>query len=119
MLVHPSTITDRAVWNSTLAQIPYAHVLQTWEWGDFKAATTGWAPERIAYMHQGSAVAMAQILTRQVGPLRIMYVTKGPALDYTNQPLRAAVLEELKRYAHKNGAIFLKLDCHSSSSFLS
>jgi peptidoglycan pentaglycine glycine transferase (the first glycine) len=110
MLLHPSNVIDRAVWNSTLAQLPYAHVLQTWEWGDFKAATTGWAPERIAYMHQGGVVAMAQILTRRVGPLAIMYVPKGPALDYTNEPLRTAVLDALKQHASERGAIFLKID---------
>ncbi|MBN1430992.1 MAG: peptidoglycan bridge formation glycyltransferase FemA/FemB family protein [Anaerolineae bacterium] len=110
MIVLPSTITDRATWNATLAQMPYAHILQTWEWGDFKTVTTGWTAERIAYLHQGGVVAMAQILTRQIGPLSIMYVPKGPALDYTNQPLRAAVLDALKRHANRNNAIFLKID---------
>ena len=59
-LLQPTNITDPAVWNATLALLPYAHVLQTWEWGDFKAQTTGWTPERIAYMYQGGVVAMAQ-----------------------------------------------------------
>ncbi|MBN1310067.1 MAG: peptidoglycan bridge formation glycyltransferase FemA/FemB family protein [Anaerolineae bacterium] len=110
MLIHPSNVIDRAIWNTTLAQMPYAHVLQTWEWGDFKAATTGWVPERIAYMHQSSVVAMAQILTRQIGPFKMMYVPKGPALDYTDPSLRAAVLDDLKRHVHQQDAIFLKID---------
>jgi peptidoglycan pentaglycine glycine transferase (the first glycine) len=110
MQLHPMTVTDRSTWNATLALIPYAHVLQTWEWGEFKAATTGWKPERIAYMNKGEAVAMAQVLTRQEGPLRVMYVPKGPALDYANPPLRAAVLDHLKRHAAGMGAIFVKID---------
>ena len=110
MQIHPMAVTDRNTWNATLALMPYAHVLQTWEWGEFKAATTGWKPERIAYMHRGEAVAMAQVLTRQEGPFRIMYVPKGPALDYTNQPLRLAVIEALKRHALERGAIFIKID---------
>src|SRR5689334_11831665 len=109
-LLQTTRITDPALWNATLALLPYAHVLQTWEWGDFKAATTGWAPERIAFMHQGGVVAMAQVLTRRVGPLSVMYVPKGPALDYLDPSLRAGVLAELKRHAAERGAIFIKLD---------
>lgn len=109
-LLQPTNITDPARWNATLALLPYAHVLQTWEWGDFKAATTGWTAERIAYMYQGGVVAMAQVLTRKVGPLSVMYVPKGPALDYTDASLRAGVLAELKRHAAEHGAIFLKID---------
>ena len=110
MQLHSQTIKDRDTWNSTLALLPGAHVLQTWEWGDFKAKTTGWSPQRIAYMHKNEAVAMAQILTRQEGPFKIMYVPKGPALDWSNQPLRQAVISTLKRYAHDRGAIFIKID---------
>jgi lipid II:glycine glycyltransferase (peptidoglycan interpeptide bridge formation enzyme) len=110
MLVQPITIADRDTWNATLAQLPYAHVLQTWEWGEFKAFTTGWIPQRIAYMNQGLVAGMAQVLTRRVGPLSVMYVPKGPALDYANPALRVAVLESLKRHAQENGAIFLKID---------
>lgn len=110
MQLQPIAVADRNTWNNSLALLPYAHVLQTWEWGEFKAATTGWRPERIAYMRRGEAVAMAQILTRQVGPFRIMYVPKGPALDYADAGLRHAVLDLVKRKAHESGAIFLKLD---------
>lgn len=110
MQIQPITITDRNQWNATLAQVPYAHVLQTWEWGDFKAATTGWTPHRVAYMYQGQAVAMAQALTRRAGPFKVMYVPKGPALDYTNAELRTAVVRALIGLAVDQGAIFLKID---------
>ncbi len=110
MQIHTTTITDRDTWNATLALMPYAHVLQTWEWGDFKAATTGWKPQRLAFMWQAQAVGMAQVLTRQEGPFRIMYVPKGPALDYTNADLRKAVIAELKRLAQERRAIFIKID---------
>jgi len=109
-LLQPTNIDDPAKWNATLALLPYAHVLQTWEWGDFKAATTGWVPERIAYMYHGAVAAMAQVLTRRVGPLSVMYVPKGPALDYADPALRAGVLAELKRRANERGAIFVKID---------
>nr|MBN1228542.1 peptidoglycan bridge formation glycyltransferase FemA/FemB family protein [Anaerolineae bacterium] len=110
MQLHALTIKDRDTWNATLALLPYAHVLQTWEWGTFKSETTGWQPQRIAFMHQNTAVAMAQILTRQEGPFRIMYVPKGPVLDYTNEALRKEVIAAIKRYAHDRRTIFIKID---------
>lgn len=110
MQIHTKTITDRDTWNATLALMPYAHVLQTWEWGEFKAATTGWRPHRLAFLRRAEALGMAQVLTRQEGPFRIMYVPKGPALDYADETVRRLVLEELKRYARERRAIFLKLD---------
>lgn len=110
MQIQPTIISDRATWNATLAQMPYAHILQAWEWGDFKRSTTGWSPHRIAYMHKGGVVAMAQILMRQAGPFKIMYVPKGPALDYSDQALRVAVVKALKHHARDKGAIFIKID---------
>ncbi len=110
MQVQATPITDRNLWNATLAQMPSAHVLQSWEWGEFKQATTGWEPKRIAYLNRGEVVAMAQVLTRRAGPFKIMYVPKGPVLDYTDQPLRVAVLNALKYHTRESGAIFLKID---------
>ena len=110
MQLYTRTITDRDPWNATLARMPYAHVLQAWEWGSFKAETTGWKPQRLAFMHKGEVVGMAQVLTRQEGPFRVMYVPKGPAVDYTDGPLRRAVIAELRRYARDRKAIFIKID---------
>lgn len=104
------SVTNRDTWNDSLARLMYAHVLQTWEWGEFKSQTTGWVPDRIAFGLHGETVAMAQVLTRQQGPFKIMYIPKGPVLDYTNGSLRQAVLDMLLRHARESGAIFLKID---------
>jgi peptidoglycan pentaglycine glycine transferase (the first glycine) len=106
----PLPITHRDAWNDLVRPLPAAHVLQTWEWGDFKQRTTGWQAERIAYQQDGETVAAAQILTRHVGPLRVMYVPKGPALDYTKDGRFAAVLDHLQMLARQRGAIWLKID---------
>lgn len=103
-------ISDSAAWNALLRPLPCAHVLQTWEWGEFKRRTTGWTPERLAFRQDDQIVAAAQILTRRVGPLRVMYVPKGPALDYADSGLLAAVLDHLQRLARRRGAIWLKID---------
>jgi lipid II:glycine glycyltransferase (peptidoglycan interpeptide bridge formation enzyme) len=103
-------IEERAAWNDALRRLPYAHVLQTWEWGDFKQATTGWRPLRLAYRRNGEIVAMASIGVRRVGMFTLLYAPKGPALDYSDTVLVSDVFDHLQRAARHNGAIWLKVD---------
>ena len=97
-------------WNAALRALPYAHVLQTWEWGEFKRATTGWQPQRIAFDRDGQIVAAASVGIRRAGPVRVLYAPKGPALDYHDVQLTAEVLDTLQRMARKHGAVWLKID---------
>lgn len=106
------TITNCDVWNDALRHMPYAHVLQTWEWGEFKRVTTGWHPERLSFYADENPhpLAMASVLTRRVGPLAVMYVPKGPALDYANIDVASEIITELQHLAKKRRAIWLKID---------
>ncbi len=110
MTLTKTTIADKATWNNLLATLPYAHILQTWDWGAFKEATTGWKPLRIAWQQNGETVAMASVGVRKVGLLRVMYVPKGPAMDYANHEITAKVLDDLENLAQQQRAIWLKID---------
>jgi lipid II:glycine glycyltransferase (peptidoglycan interpeptide bridge formation enzyme) len=105
-------IADHDQWNNTLRKLPCAHVLQTWEWGEFKRITTGWTPHRLAFMRpsDGQIVAMASVGLRRIGPFAVMYVSKGPALDYSDPGLVREVFDQLQRFARRQGAIWLKID---------
>ncbi len=110
-MITPTAVTERAQWNALLRALPCAHVLQTWEWGEFKRVETGWQPERFIYRDAaGEVCAAASVLTRRVGPLRVMYVPKGPALDYSDAETRDAVLNHLEQLARERGAVWLKID---------
>jgi lipid II:glycine glycyltransferase (peptidoglycan interpeptide bridge formation enzyme) len=104
-------ITDAADWNRRLAVLPAAHILQSWEWGEFKRRTTGWTPERCAYIGpDGALLAAASILTRRIGPLRVMYVSKGPVFHAVDTATVGPVLDHLQRLARQRRAIWLKID---------
>ena len=106
-----TSITDRDTWHALLRPLPAAHVLQTWDWGDSKRGETGWTPERLAFRDgSGATVAAASVLTRRVGPLRVMYVPKGPALDYRDPALLESVLDHLEMLARQRRAVCLKID---------
>ena len=104
-------VTNPVMWNTALAALPLAHVLQTWEWGQFKARH-GWTPRYLLWQDEaGQACAAALVLRRQLGclPLRVMYAPKGPALDY-NPATVNAVLGDLAALARRERAIFIKID---------
>ncbi len=101
-------VTDSSCWNAALAALPCRHVLQTWEWGQFKSRW-GWTP--CYYLHTEHTAA-ALVLRRTFSPLKlnILYVPKGPALDYRDAALTERVLSDLSTIARRDRAIFIKID---------
>jgi peptidoglycan pentaglycine glycine transferase (the first glycine) len=104
-------VRNRSQWDSALAALPLAHVLQCWDWGDFKSRW-GWQPTRLLFEREGRPTAAAQILRRRLPhtPLSVSYVSKGPVLDYGDAPLLASVLSTLEEHARRWRSIFLKID---------
>jgi len=122
---------ESSIWNSLISKLPNPHLLQTYEWGRVKAKY-GWSPFYAVWTDDGKFsvfkdtdnwsldtthhVAAALILKRQIinsgfaARLSVLYAPKGPLLDWTNEPLRKRVLDDLQSFAKKQGAIFLKMD---------
>lgn len=100
--------TDPARWNATLAALPGSHVLQSWEWGQFKSRW-GWTPRYLLDPH-GQAAAL--VLRRIVSPFKvnILYVPKGPALNYADRAVVDRTLADLINVARRDRAIFIKID---------
>jgi peptidoglycan pentaglycine glycine transferase (the first glycine) len=102
---------SRGHWNNRIRELPNAHVLQTEEWGTFKQRQTGWNPEKVWFSAaKGETLGAALMLTRRIGPLAVMYVPKGPMLDYSDTGGVEHTLKQLERMARRRGAIQLKID---------
>ena len=104
-------VTDRAEWNDTLASLPNAHVLQSWEWGEFKSRW-GWTVDRLLWRNHNTPVAAAQILARPIPytPWQFMYLTKGPVFDYSDTTLAAMILADVEQFARQRRSLFTKMD---------
>jgi peptidoglycan pentaglycine glycine transferase (the first glycine) len=104
-------VEEKGRWNRAVAGLPHAHVLQSVEWGEFKGRH-GWEPSRLLLVRDGEPVAAASVLLRRLprGPWGVMYVPKGPVLDYADVELLARVLERLEALARERRAIFVKID---------
>jgi lipid II:glycine glycyltransferase (peptidoglycan interpeptide bridge formation enzyme) len=103
-------------WNEVIAGLPGAHLLQTSEWGQVKTDNR-WQPANWAWRDErGQMVAAALILQRWFSPggllknLSVLYVPKGPLLDWSDIELRRQALTDLARLAQRTGAIFVKID---------
>ncbi len=104
-------IEDPGRWRAVLAQTPSPHVLQSWEWGEVKAQT-GWRAERIVVQTSGAAAAF-QFLWREpipYLPLRVAYIPKGPALDWSDVECVDATLSAIEEYTRSKKCAFVKID---------
>jgi peptidoglycan pentaglycine glycine transferase (the first glycine) len=108
---------NSGAWDELIAGLPQPHMLQTWEWARVKEKY-GWKARpmvwQLAVEEKPSAAAM--VLERTISPggfassLRVLYIPKGPNLDWANASLRQRVLGDLQVFAKRQGAIFVKID---------
>jgi lipid II:glycine glycyltransferase (peptidoglycan interpeptide bridge formation enzyme) len=93
-----------AEWNRYIQSQPSAHLLQTGEWGELKAAF-GWKPIRIIYEKSG-----VQILFRKLPfGITIGYIPK-PAVSFQQLAHSQLLWREIDLVCKANRAIFLKLE---------
>lgn len=101
-------------WQQIMARLPHTHPLQGWPWAEFKSRW-GWQALPLALSIGGNsweAAAAALVLKRKIPrlPFSVLYVPKGPVLDYHDVPLRRQVLAQLESLARRERAIFIKID---------
>ena len=111
-----TAVEDSLEWDRQIAHLPGAHILQSWEWGLVKSQN-GWEPiYKLWRDDEGEVSAAALVLQRTLslggfGPrLRVLYIPRGPLLDWKDESLRQRVLNDLQDLAKQPGVIFLKMD---------
>jgi peptidoglycan pentaglycine glycine transferase (the first glycine) len=109
--VQTIAVEDAQAWDSALLALPNPHILQSWAWGEFKSRH-GWRATRLLFKERGETVAAASVLRRKLPrlPLPILYVPKGPALDWTRVELAERIVQELALLARQERALFIKVD---------
>ncbi|MBP2622542.1 aminoacyltransferase [Streptococcus oricebi] len=85
-----------------------ANLLQSSAWAKIK---DNWANERIGFYQDSQLVATASILIKPL-PLgfSMLYIPRGPIMDYSQPDLVRFVLTSLKSFAKKKRALFVKFD---------
>lgn len=104
-----------AEWDSLIASLPGASLLQTFAWGQVKSRF-GWRPLYAVWQDAERISAATLLLERVVRlplvglPLRVLYAPRGPLLDWGDETLRRNVIADLAELARRRGAIFVKID---------
>ena len=87
---------------------PQANLLQSAAWAQIK---DNWGNERLGFYKDGHLVAAASVLIKPL-PLgmTMLYIPRGPIMDYSNKELLTFVLASLKKFAKEKKALFVKFD---------
>ena len=87
---------------------PQANLLQSAAWAQIK---DNWGNERLGFYKDGHLVAAASVLIKPL-PLgmTMLYIPRGPIMDYSDKELLAFVLSSLKKFAKEKKALFIKFD---------
>jgi lipid II:glycine glycyltransferase (peptidoglycan interpeptide bridge formation enzyme) len=109
---HPMTA---AAWDAFVTAHPDGHLLQTSDWGQFKAEF-GWQAQIVALSNAaGQIVCGAQVLFRRlhrlipsIVPLSIAYIPGGPL--FADPSTDKALWQAINRAAFRHGALWLKVE---------
>lgn len=102
-------------WNAIIGALPGAHILQTSQWASVKAKF-GWQPIFATWETAGAIAAASLVLQRTIpvagfaARMRIIYLPKGPLLNWNDPSARCQVLEDLHCLTRRQGGIFVKID---------
>ena len=109
-----------SAWNELISSLPNPHLLQTWQWAEVKAKY-GWKSMPFIWHSQlatpiSQSVAAAMVLKRTIPvsgfakKMCVLYIPKGPLMDWRDAALPARVLDDLQTLARRQGALFVKID---------
>jgi peptidoglycan pentaglycine glycine transferase (the first glycine) len=109
--VQAIAVQDPETWDRILLSLPNPNILQSWSWGQFKARH-GWMSTPLFFQEDGQTVAAASVLQRKIPrlPISVLYVPRGPVLNWVEAELADRVLEALERLARQRRALFVKID---------
>jgi lipid II:glycine glycyltransferase (peptidoglycan interpeptide bridge formation enzyme) len=103
----------RAEWDGWLRDSPGGgHVLQSYEWGEFKR-TSGWRPIRLVLERDGEVAGVGQFLSYGTGPFvpgALWYCTKGPWLPWDDEEAVRAFFRGVREVARREGAHTVKIE---------
>ncbi len=103
--------TRKDEWNDFVRRCPHPSVMQSWQWGQLKAAT-GWRPIVVALEDDGKITAGALVLERPLPYVgrSLFYAPRGPMLDFNDHDLLRCWLGEVRALARERRALALKID---------
>ena len=91
---------------------PKSHFLQSYAWGEFAKKEKNLTPHYVGLENNKHQLVAATLLLEKHLPLGYCYLysPRGYVIDFKDYELLKTFTEEIKRYAKKKKAIFVKID---------
>ena len=88
-----------------------SHFLQSYDWGEFARREKNFIPHYVGLKEDDKLVATALLLQKKL-PLGLSYLysPRGFVVDFQNFELLKTFTQEIKKFAKKKRAIFIKID---------
>jgi hypothetical protein len=103
-------IDDRDRWNALVVGCPAYDLPQGWEWGEIQR-DAGWRAHRYAVFAGSTCIGAVSVARRRLPglPYSILYASRGPLLDWSDERAWRAVLAAIRRLAERARAVFLRV----------
>lgn len=102
------TVVDKKEWERFMSQYKNANFLQSWYWGVFHESL-GHTIHRIGFYENNTLVGIMLSIVEKAKRGIYMTVPAGPLINWDNQDLINAFVQEIKKQAHRNKAIFIRV----------
>ena len=91
---------------------PKSHFLQSYAWGEFAKEEKNLTPHYVGVENDKHQLVAATLLLEKHLPLgySYLYAPRGYVIDFKDYELLKTFTEEIKKYAKKKKAIFVKID---------
>ncbi|MDQ4099835.1 MAG: peptidoglycan bridge formation glycyltransferase FemA/FemB family protein [Chloroflexota bacterium] len=107
---------EGAEWDAALERLG-GDLLQSWRWGEFKQRQ-GWVVTRLQTV-ESTGSAMAQVLVRRAGPLRLAYLPRGPVVA-DSETEATELLEAIDEVCaqHRAAILYVEPDQHIPTAWI-
>lgn len=98
-------------WDHFVSAQPKSHIFQSTGWGEIKAQA-GWRPMYVC-VEEGNTIKAAILILKRTIPFLgrcVLYAPRGPILDYDDTETFDFLIEQIKKIAQEQRAIFFLID---------
>ncbi len=103
--------TERQLYTDFVSSVPTGHVIQSWEWGEFKART-GVPVLRFGVFDEDTLLATAQLTLHRIPKTsyHVGYMPKGPVVKADPLAVMPTLVKGLRDLADKYDLVFVKVE---------
>ncbi len=102
------SITEKSEWEGFMTHYPESNFLQSWQWGIFHQSL-GKTIYRVGFYYKSRLVGIMLSIMEKAKRAAYLTVPAGPLINWSDQNLVNSFVQEIKKQARQNRAIFVRV----------